>query len=89
MRARELFRGCSIFLIKLYCLSSKRFYFYSADIHGHQIVGQRIKCIDKILQMLDSEGSLTVVTTTIDGLTDLLVPIQRYIDHTIHLSIRG
>ncbi len=86
MRAHELLEDVQFFNKNCIAYPAKDFIFYSADIHGHQIVGQRIKCIDKILQMLDSEGSLTVVTT-IDGLTDLLVPIQRYIDHTIHCQL--
>lgn len=86
MRARELLEDVQFFNKNCIVYPAKDFIFYSADVHGHQIVGQRIKCIDKILQMLNGEGSLTIVTT-IDGLTDLLVPIQRYTDHTIHCQL--
>ncbi len=73
---------------------AKDFIFYSADIHGSQIAGQRLKCIERIVKTLQADTSelagamnptLTVVTT-IDGCVDLLVPLKRYIDSQITIS---
>ncbi|MBQ4283536.1 MAG: transcription-repair coupling factor [Lachnospira sp.] len=73
---------------------AKDFIFYSADIHGSQIAGQRLRCIERIVKLLQTEynhkagaetPSLTVVTT-IDGCVDLLVPLKRYIDNRLTIS---
>ncbi len=73
---------------------AKDFIFYSADVHGSQIAGQRLRCIDRIIRTMQGEGSkkeggdnqsLTIVTS-IDGCVDLLVPLKRYVDNKITLS---
>ncbi len=73
---------------------AKDFIFYSADVHGNQIAGQRLKCVERIINVLNStvsdkagadNPSLTVVTT-IDGCVDLLVPLKRYMDSRVSIS---
>jgi len=81
-RARELLEDVHFFHKDCIGYPAKDFIFYSADIHGNQIVGERIKCINRILQTKSLGGSLTIVTT-IDAFTDLLVPINRYIDNKL------
>lgn len=62
---------------------AKDFIFYNADVHGNQIAGERLKAIDRIIKAKDSQ--LTVVTT-IDGLVDMLIDIDRYEQSTVTLS---
>ena len=59
---------------------AKDFIFYNADVHGSQIVGERLRCIKKIIDA----DQLTVVTT-IDGCVDMLVGIDRYINAQFEL----
>lgn len=67
--------------------------FYNADVQGRQIARERIRCIAAIIDRLkesditeqkaDSSGEngsdepLTIVTT-IDGISDMLLPIDRF-----------
>ena len=59
---------------------AKDFIFYNADVHGSQIVGERLRWIKKIIDA----DQLTVVTT-IDGCVDMLVGIDRYINAQFEL----
>ncbi len=62
---------------------AKDFIFYNADVHGNQIVGERLRCIKKIIDAKDSH--LTVVTT-IDSCVDMLIDIKIYEDAQIVLN---
>ncbi|MBS4899240.1 MAG: transcription-repair coupling factor [Clostridiales bacterium] len=68
---------------------AKDIVFYSADMHSNDITARRAACIKAIIDRTDDpEGEfepLTIVTT-IDGLTDLLVPIEKYRDNMIRLT---
>ena len=58
-------------------------------MHSNDITARRAACIKAIIDRTDDpEGEfepLTIVTT-IDGLTDLLVPIEKYRDNMIRLT---
>ena len=62
---------------------AKDFIFYNADIHGNQIVGERLRCIKKII---DAKNSHLTVVTTIDSCVDMLIDIKRYEDAQITLN---
>ncbi|MDO5381889.1 MAG: transcription-repair coupling factor [Eubacteriales bacterium] len=64
--------------------------FYSADVHGNQISGERIRCISRIIEELENSDSqgLTVVTT-IDGVSDMLIPLSRYRESIINIKVNG
>ena len=75
--------------------------FYNADVQGRQIAGERIKCIAAIIDRLNksdivksgteesteeaSDGPLTIVTT-IDGISDMLLPVDRFKRAVINLK---
>lgn len=64
---------------------AKDFIFYSADVHGNQLTGERLRCIQKIIAAQDNKTNITVITT-IDGCVDMLMPLQRYRDNIIHFK---
>ncbi len=82
-KAREMQEDARFFDPSCVFYPAKDFIFYSADVHGSQIMGERLRCIYKLISALtDPErtpGGFTLVTT-IDGCIDMLVPLQRYID---------
>ncbi len=57
---------------------AKDFIFYNADVHGSLIVGERLRCIKKIIDAGKNEGKGLTVVTTIDACVDMLVDIGRY-----------
>lgn len=75
--------------------------FYNADVQGRQIAGERIRCIAAIIDRLNksdiaksgmekstenvSDGPLTIVTT-IDGISDMLLPVDRFRRAVINLK---
>jgi transcription-repair coupling factor (superfamily II helicase) len=85
VKARQLRDDCAFFNKNSIYYPAKDFIFYSADVHGNQLTGERLLCIDKIIRAYENDEKLTVVTT-IDGCADLLVPLQKYIDSTIQVK---
>ncbi len=96
VKAREIQEDCLFFNKNSIYYPAKDFIFYSADIHGSQLVGDRLKCIHTILETFqtnakpdagfsESKEQLTVVTT-IDGCADLLVSLEKYQEYTIHFQ---
>lgn len=96
-KAREMQEDARFFDKFSVYYPAKDFIFYSADVHGNQLVGERLRCIYKIIETISGIGEkdndnearqkdiaqgLTLVTT-IDGCIDLLVPLQRYLDGMI------
>lgn len=83
---------CRFFGGETYTYPAKDIVFYSADMHSNDLVAKRIACIKAIIDRLDMEEEelktlppLTIVTT-IDGLTDFLVPIDKYRENTVKLT---
>ncbi len=78
VKARKIAEDAAFFNENVSYYPAKDAIFYNADISGKQIVGQRIEVINKII----NEDKLTIVTT-IDALSDTLIPIEKYIDSTL------
>ncbi|MDO5403663.1 MAG: transcription-repair coupling factor [Eubacteriales bacterium] len=76
-KAREMCEDVRFFQSNAMYYPAKDFIFYSADIHGNQMMGERIKCIYGIMSAVRERKPMTVVTT-IDALSDLLMPLKRY-----------
>ncbi len=87
-KARQIQEDSTFFCKNSVYYPAKDFIFYSADIHGSQIVGERLDCIYRIIKTLQSKdnSSLTVVTT-IDGCADMLISLDKYINHTITFNM--
>lgn len=78
-KAREIQEDCRFFDKTAVYYPAKDFIFYSADVHGNQLVAERIRCVHALVQAIRKEQQLTLVTT-VDGCADLLVPLHRYMD---------
>lgn len=84
-KAREMKEDSRFFDKSSIYYPAKDFIFYSADVHGNQLVGERLRCIQKIIAAQDNKTNITVITT-IDGCVDMLMPLQRYRDNIIHFK---
>ena len=84
-KAREMQEDSRFFDKSSIYYPAKDFIFYSADVHGNQLAGERLRCIQKIIAAQDNKTNITVITT-IDGCVDMLMPLQRYRDNIIHLK---
>lgn len=84
-KAREMQEDSRFFDKSSIYYPAKDFIFYSADVHGNQLAGERLRCIQKIIAAQDNKINITVITT-IDGCVDMLMPLQRYRDNIIHFK---
>lgn len=84
-KAREMQENSRFFDKSSIYYPAKDFIFYSADVHGNQLAGERLRCIQKIIAAQDNKTNITVITT-IDGCVDMLMPLQRYRDNIIHFK---
>lgn len=84
-KAREMQEDSRFFDKSSIYYPAKDFIFYSADVHGNQLAGERLRCIQKIIAAQDNKTNITVITT-IDGCVDMLMPLQRYHDNIIHFK---
>lgn len=84
-KAREMQEDSRFFDKSSIYYPAKDFIFYSADVHGNQLSGERLRCIQKIIAAQDNKTNITVITT-IDGCVDMLMPLQRYRDNIIHFK---
>lgn len=70
-RAKEIVGAYGFFDRNVMYYPSKDVLFYSADIHGHTILRQRMEVVKGII-----EGSVTTVVVSIDALLNKIVPLQ-------------
>lgn len=84
-KAREMQEDSRFFDKSSIYYPAKDFIFYSADVHGNQLSGERLRCIQKIIAAQDNKTNITVITT-IDGCVDMLMPLQRYRDNIIYFK---
>lgn len=84
-KAREMQEDSRFFDKSSIYYPAKDFIFYSTDVHGNQLAGERLRCIQKIIAAQDNKINITVITT-IDGCVDMLMPLQRYRDNIIHFK---
>ena len=84
-KAREMQEDSRFFDKSSIYYPAKDFIFYSADVHGNQLAGERLRCIQKIIAAQENKKNITVITT-IDGCVDMLMPLQRYRDNIIHFK---
>ena len=85
LRAREIAEDYRMFDREVMYYPAKDVIFFSADVHGNQLAGERLRCIQKIIAAQDNKTNITVITT-IDGCVDMLMPLQRYRDNIIHFK---
>lgn len=85
-KARKMCDDASFFNKEAIYYPAKDAIFYSADVHGNQITGERLRCTSRIINHSSTgEGVLTVVTT-MDGIADRLIPVERFKEAVITLD---
>lgn len=70
-RAKAILDDYSFFDRNILYYPAKDALFYSADIHGHTILRQRMEVIKNIV-----EGNITTVVVSIDGLLNKVIPLD-------------
>lgn len=81
IRAKELYESYRFFDKNVFLYSAKDVLFYSADIHGHAIMQQRIRAMKKLY-----EPEKATIIMTIDGAMDRLAPLEEWEEHFIHMN---
>ena len=79
-RVKDIYEDYRFFDKNVYDYPSRDIIFYSADIHGQALVQQRLRVIRKLL---DHEP--VTVITTMDGLMDSLIPLEKIAQQVIDL----
>lgn len=77
-RAKEIRDSYSFFDRNVLYYPAKDILFYSADIHGHTILRQRMEVVKGII-----EGTVSTVVVSIDALLNKIVPIDEIKKHII------
>lgn len=85
-RLPALEADCSFFGAKPYIYPAKDLIFYSADMHGRQISAKRLACINKIIEVKNSEAESVTIVTTIGALTDFLIPLEKYEESIFYIN---
>ncbi len=81
-KARELYDDMRLYTRNVFIYPAKDVIFYSADIHGHAIVKERIQVIEKLLQ-----GEEAVIITTLDSGMEHVVPLENHRLHVLTLAV--
>ena len=81
-RAKEIADAYSFFDKNVMYYPSKDVLFYSADIHGHTILRQRMEVIKAII-----EGTVSAVVVSIDALLNKVVPIEEIKKHIVTFTL--
>ncbi len=70
-RAKEIMEAYTFFDRDVLYYPSKDVLFYSADIHGHTILRQRMEVVKNII-----EGTVSTVVVSIDALLNKIIPLE-------------
>lgn len=81
-RAKEILDGYSFFDKNILYYPAKDALFYSADIHGHTILRQRMEVVKSLV-----ENTATTIVVSIDGLLNKIVPLDEITSHILRFSI--
>ena len=81
-RAKEILDAYSFFDKNILYYPAKDVLFYSADIHGHTILRQRMEVIKGII-----EESISTVVVSIDALLNKIVPLEEIKNHIVMFQL--
>ena len=73
LKAKEIYDDMLLYEKEVYLYPAKDIIFYSADIHGHAIVKERLKILKRILSQ-----EPTTIIMTIDGGMDRILPLELF-----------
>lgn len=83
-RVREIAEEFSFYERNVMTFPARDLIFYQADIHGNELVTQRMKVLRRLL-----DGSPVTVVTTFDALMTPQIPLETYLDYTVTISRGG
>lgn len=81
LKAKELYEDYKFYDRNVTLYPAKDLIFFQADIHGNQLVMERIKCLRRLM-----EGRPVTVITTYDALMAPQIPIDVWKKHVIHID---
>ena len=81
-RAKEILDAYSFFDRNVLYYPAKDVLFYSADIHGHTILRQRMEVVKGIV-----EGTVSTVVVSIDALLNRIVPLQEMKENIVTFTV--
>ncbi len=81
-RAKEIWEDYRFFDHSVFLYPAKDVLFYSADIHGHLIVQQRLEVLKRII-----DGEKTTIVLTLNALMDQLVPLEEIKKQVIEMRV--
>ncbi len=81
LKAKELYEDYKFYDRNVTLYPAKDLIFFQADIHGNQLVMERIKCLRRLM-----EGRPVTVITTYDALMAPQIPIDVWKRHVIHVD---
>ena len=81
-RAKEILDGYSFFDKDILYYPGKDALFYSADIHGHTILRQRMEVVKSIV-----EHTASTIVVSIDGLLNKVVPLEEITEHMLSFHV--
>ena len=81
-RAREIYEDFLLYTKEVAYYPAKDFIFYNADIHGNLTIIERLNTIRRLV-----ENQNAVIITTIDGLMDKLIPMERIRENVLKFHV--
>ena len=81
IRAKEIYEDYKFYDKNAVMYPAKDLIFFQADIHGNQLVKERIRCLRRLY-----EGKPVTVITTFDALMTPQVPVQKWCERVISLN---
>ena len=81
-RAKEIYEAYQFFDRNVMYYPAKDVLFYSADIHGHTILRQRMELIRAI-----TEKTVSTVVVSLDALLNKIVPLEEVKKHIIEVKV--
>ena len=83
LRAREMWEDYKLYDRNVMLYPAKDLIFYQADIHGNQLMKERIRCLRRIM-----EGKPMTIVTTFGSLMAPQIPLQVLLESVISISKR-
>lgn len=87
IRARQIVENLRFYNKDVAYYPARDFIFYSADMHGSELVEQRLCVVERIIEGIAGSNSDTfTVVTTIDGCADKLLPVDKLADEAFSIK---
>ncbi len=84
LRVKELMEDYRFYDKNAVAYPARDLIFYQADVHGNQLVTERIKCLRRML-----EGKPVTVITTFSSLMAPQIPLSVWKEHLLSISVKG